>query len=83
MDAAQPKRCPHCNALVVDRRSLTCTTCHADLPKEWIMSKEQVAKVSQLDAQARAMHQQEMQSLDPRLDPNLPPAIKLLYMNDT
>jgi hypothetical protein len=80
---AQPKRCPQCQALVVDRRSTTCTTCHADLPKEWVMSKEQVAKVAHLDAQARATHQQEMRSLDPRLDPNLPPAIKFLYINQT
>ena len=76
----QPKRCPKCHALVVDRRSMTCTTCQADLPKEWIMSKEQVAKVAQLDARARAIHLQEMQSLDPRLNPNIPPAIKFLDM---
>jgi len=82
MDGAlQPKRCPKCNALVVDRRSMTCTTCQADLPKEWVMSKQQVAKVAQLDAQARALHKQEMQSLDPNLNPNIPPVIKFLDMN--
>jgi hypothetical protein len=76
----QPKRCPQCHALVVDRRSLTCTTCQADLPKEWVMSKQQVAKVAKLEAQSRALHKQEMQSLDPRLNPNIPPVIKFLDM---
>ena len=82
MDSAfQPKRCPKCHALVVDRRSMTCTTCQADLPKEWIMSKEQTAKVKVLDAQARAQHLQEMRNLDPQCDPNVPAVIKLLDSN--
>ena len=38
-------RCPQCNALVIDRRFPFCTTCHAALPEEWVMTPEQVAKV--------------------------------------
>ncbi len=82
MDAAdQPKRCPQCHALVVDRRSPVCTTCRAGLPAEWIMSKDQAAKVMALDAQARAQHVQEMRSLDPQSDPNVPALVKLLDSN--
>jgi hypothetical protein len=45
------------------------------------MSRDQVAKVTKLDAQARALHKQEMQTLDPNLNPNIPPVIKFLDMN--
>jgi hypothetical protein len=78
---AQPRRCPACNALVVDRRSATCTTCDAELPKEWVMTKDQAAKVNQLDAQARTLHVQEMNKLDPFNDPNLPPVVRWLDSN--
>ena len=83
MDSAtQPKRCPKCQALVVDRRSLTCTTCRAALPAEWVMTNEQTAKMMKLEAQNRATHKAEMQSLDPPLcDPNLPPVVRLLKLN--
>jgi len=77
----QPKRCPKCHALVVDRRSAVCTTCRAELPADWIMTKEQTAKVKVLDAQARAQHLQEMRNLDPQCDPNVPAVIKLLDSN--
>jgi len=51
------------------------------LPADWIMTKEQVAKVAQLDADARAQHLQEMRNLDPRSDPNVPAVVKLLDAN--
>ena len=74
----QPHRCPKCNALVVDRRFPLCTTCHAALPKEWIMTPEQAAKVMQLDAEARAQHTQELRKIDPRSDPNTPAVVRFL-----
>jgi hypothetical protein len=79
MDASQqPHRCPKCHALVVDRRSPVCTTCREALPKEWVMTTEQAAKVMQLDAQARAHHVQEMRKIDPLSDPNVPAVVKFL-----
>jgi hypothetical protein len=82
MDSTQqPHRCPKCHALVVDRRSPVCTTCRAELPAEWIMTKEQAAKVMALDAQARAQHLQEIRKLDPQCDPNVPALVKLLDSN--
>ncbi len=57
-----PHRCPKCQALVVDRRSPVCTTCRAALPKEWVMSPEQVAKVMAIDQDA-AEHA-EMKKID-------------------
>jgi len=73
-----PHRCPKCNALVVDRRSPTCTTCRTELPKEWVMTQAQSKKVMAMDAQARALHLAEMQKLNPSTNPNLPPLIKFL-----
>jgi hypothetical protein len=61
----EPHRCPKCDALVVDRRWPFCTTCHAELPKEWVMTPEQVAKVTELDAHARAEYNTVMTELDP------------------
>lgn len=58
-------RCPQCNALVIDRRFPFCTTCHAALPEEWVMTPEQVAKVSMIDAHARAEHATAMSQLEP------------------
>ena len=79
MDAPQhPYRCPKCNALVVDRRSPVCTTCRAALPKEWIMTKEQVAKMEAIDRECRADHAESIKTLDPRSDPNMPPIIRFL-----
>jgi hypothetical protein len=79
----QPHRCPTCHALVVDRRSAACTTCRAALPAEWVMTAEQAAKMMKLEAQNRAMHQSEMRLLDPPLcDPDLPPVVRLLRMNE-
>jgi hypothetical protein len=60
----EPHRCPKCNALVVDRRSAICTTCHEPLPAEWLMTPEQIAKVTELDAHARAEHNALMTDLD-------------------
>jgi hypothetical protein len=74
----QPKRCPHCNALVVDRRSPVCTTCREALPAEWVMTKEQAATVTKLDAQARALHKQEMRMIDPSTDPDAPAILRIL-----
>jgi len=79
----QPRRCPKCHALVVDRRSAVCTTCREALPAEWIMTADQAAKMMQLDAQIRATHQEEMRSLGPPLcNPDLPPVVRLLRMNE-
>ena len=58
-----PHRCPKCHALVVDRRSPVCTTCRAALPKEWIMTKAQVAKTNALDQKMRAEHTEAMKTL--------------------
>jgi hypothetical protein len=66
---------------VVDRRSPVCTTCREALPKEWIMTPEQAAKVMQLDAQARVQHTQEMRKIDSQSDPNVPALVKLLDAN--
>ncbi len=57
-------RCPKCNALVVDRRSPLCTTCHEPLPAEWVFSPEQTAKITELDAHARAEHTALMNDLE-------------------
>ena len=46
-------RCPICNALVVDRRSPVCTTCHEALPADWIMTPEQVSTARDLAVLAR------------------------------
>jgi hypothetical protein len=79
MDSSiQPRRCPHCNALVVDRRSPACTTCRAALPAEWIMTKVQANKVMKLDADCRAFQKQELQKIDPLTNPNMPPFLRLL-----
>ncbi len=76
------RRCPHCNALVVDRRSSVCTTCRAALPPEWIMTKEEAAKMTKLEAQNRAMHLQEMRALSPPIcNPDLPMAVRILDLN--
>ena len=77
----QPHRCPKCHALVVDRRSAVCTTCRTALPKEWVMTPKQAAKVMDLDAQARAQHVREMRTLDPLSDPNVPAAVRFLDQN--
>jgi hypothetical protein len=53
------------------------------LPAEWVMTKAQSAKMMQLDAQARALHVQEMNKLDPFNDPNVPTAVKWLDSNVT
>jgi len=42
-----------------------CATCHAALPEEWVMTPEQVAKVSMIDAHARAEHATAMAQLEP------------------
>jgi hypothetical protein len=73
-----PHRCPKCQALVVDRRSPVCTTCRTELPKDWIMTVEQIAKTTALDQEMRAEHVASMNTLDPRNDPNMPPLIRLL-----
>jgi len=59
-----PLRCPKCNALVVDRRSPVCTTCRAALPKDWIMTPEQTAKVEASDREARTEHLETMKTLN-------------------
>ena len=42
------------------------------------MTKEQATKLNKLETQARALHVQEMNKLDPFNDPNVPTAIKWL-----
>jgi hypothetical protein len=79
MDLPQePHRCPKCNALVVDRRFPLCTTCHAALPKEWIMTPEQVEKVMEIDHEIQAEHTESLKTLDPRIDPKVSPIIRFL-----
>jgi hypothetical protein len=79
MDLPQlPHRCPKCNALVVDRRSPVCTTCRKALPKEWIITPEQVAKTEAIDRESRAGHSASLKTLDPRSDPKMPPIIRFL-----
>ena len=79
MDLPQlPHRCPKCNALVVDRRSQICTTCHTALPTDWVMTPEQVAKTEAIDRESRAEHAASLKTLDPRSDPNMPPIIRWL-----
>ena len=79
MDLTQrPLRCPACNALVVDRRSPVCTTCRKALPKEWIMTPEQAAKMMAIDRGTHAEHVASMRRIDPRSDPNTPPIVRLL-----
>jgi hypothetical protein len=62
--SSEPHRCPKCHALVVDRRSPVCTTCRAELPAEWIMTKAQTAKVNAIDQSARAEYKSAMKDLD-------------------
>jgi hypothetical protein len=79
MDSApQPHRCPKCKALVVDRRSPVCTTCREALPKDWVMTKEQVAKTEAIDQEIRAEHSASLKTLDPRNDPKMPPLVRFL-----
>jgi hypothetical protein len=61
-------RCPACGALVVDRRSSSCTTCHADLPQDWVLSPEQIQRIETIDQHARAEHAVTMSDLDNRID---------------
>ena len=44
-----PHRCPHCDALIVDRRSLVCTTCKQELPDEFVMTDQQAARTTNID----------------------------------
>lgn len=62
--SSEPHRCPKCHALVVDRRSATCTTYRAALPAEWIMTSEQAAKLNAIDKDARAEYNSAMSDLD-------------------
>ena len=45
------------------------------------MTKDQTAKVNQLDAQARALHVEEMNKIDPFNNPNTPPVLRWLDSN--
>ena len=76
-----PLRCPHCNALVVDRRSATCTTCHQALPAEWIMTRDQVAKVAELDRDARAQYAESIRTLNPLANPDAPLIVQVLGLS--
>jgi len=71
-------RCPQCFALVVDRRFPRCTTCHTVLPEEWVMTPEQVAKVTTIDAHARAEHATAMAQLEPAIPVDTDPTIPLV-----
>ena len=70
-------RCPKCDALVVDRRSTVCTTCHEALPKEWLMTPEQIARIEAIDAAARAEHATAMDDLDAVIAPDTTPGVPL------
>lgn len=61
---SEPKRCPSCHALVVDRRSPTCTTCRAVLPAEWIMTPQQKAKMTAIDKASRQSYVEGMETWD-------------------
>jgi hypothetical protein len=65
-----PLYCPNCRALVVDRRFANCTTCHAELPAEWVLTPEQVAKLEEIDRHARAEHAAISAELDPLNTPD-------------
>ncbi len=71
-DHDAPLRCPKCNALVVDRRTATCTTCHEALPADWVLSREQAATLTALDEHAKFKHAQSMQKLGAADDPEMP-----------
>jgi ribosomal protein L37AE/L43A len=73
-----PHRCPQCHALVVDRRSAVCTTCRAELPKEWVMTPEQAEKTKAIDREIQAEHKASLNTLDPANDPNVPRVVRLL-----
>jgi hypothetical protein len=67
-------RCPSCNALVTDRRSPLCTTCHAALPADWIMTPQQATDVEAGDLAAKAEHLSAMRQLDAiRTESEIPP----------
>jgi hypothetical protein len=70
LDHDAPLRCPKCNALVVERRSPTCTTCHAALPPEWVLSREETAHLTAMDDHAKFKHAQSMERLS--IDPDKP-----------
>jgi hypothetical protein len=65
-----PYHCPSCGALVVDRRFANCTTCHAELPAEWVLTPEQIAKLEEIDRHARAEHAAVSDALDPLNSPD-------------
>jgi hypothetical protein len=71
-------RCPRCNAQVVDRRSPVCTTCRRELPAEWVMSRDQAAKVTALDRTIKMQHAASMRSLDPLSNPDAPAFVQFL-----
>jgi hypothetical protein len=58
--------------LVVDRRFPRCTTCSAQLPKDWLLTPEQEAKLEEIDRHARAEHGAVMQELTRETEPDLP-----------
>jgi hypothetical protein len=79
MQEEMPHRCPHCHALVVDRRSANCTTCRRALPVDWIMTADQRAKTERIDRESKAQHASSMQMLDPAaMNPDLPPIVRML-----
>ncbi len=47
------------------------------------MTREQVATLARIEVQNRATHRQEMRTLDPLNDPNLPPILRILDQNVT
>ncbi len=65
-----PLRCPACHALVVDRRFAACTTCHAALPPEWLLTPEQTDQLAKLDRHARAEHAALLDQLDESSQPD-------------
>jgi len=45
------------------------------------MTRDQIAKVNEIDQVSRAEHDASIKYLDPRCDPNVPPIIKLLNIS--
>lgn len=67
VEIAQPK-CPECGFTVFNRRYVKCEKCEAELPKELVMSKEELAKIISMeelaDVQAaiEAKHKNDLKS---------------------
>jgi len=48
------------------------------LPAEWIMTRDQVAKVTELDREARAQYAESIRTLNPLTNPDAPLIVQVL-----